>query len=799
MPTDTSFAWLARVCNAAGEPKGTGFVVTENQVLTCAHVINLEGIITVQFLSYGDDLFEAEVKEGHWHPAAQGDLALLTIKNPPDGLRAVIFAQNIPQEAEFESWGYPANAGFALRRTEGKVCLLTNSDTDYDLQLDEPLIVTHGFSGAPVFDKTWGSVIGLVVAFDPADEHGRSPHSSLGISISKVFKSYPRLRPSLRLPQDIQEDYRAVTLASSVYVTVDDYLEESFRDSFGKRLQEVEACLENESRVRTASLQSWDDGLSSDLREALSEVAVRCGLPRWWNVDVIEYLAQYADIRIAQQARSQARKLFRWLSTSPLIPNGMIRKSDNPRPSFMPQLRSGTDKYLKTQSVRTWRELHNGLSVFWKGLSPDYGFESRMNAIYHQTCAQPLESLQDVLVETCQLLLSATNDNHAEISSYLAGICVVLRDVSCLINVPQLRIWHDCFEDVSMRWRNLALPDGDTELLYAPELLDSFWIPLTHSEHFQASIVVTKRNETEEAEFLASQSPALKNAKDVLAILESQVAAYTSITAPAHLLIELVSKREEVFKLEKDLIVNAPTVEELEIRKPLFDEQLRRRIWRHIGELSKSIGRLEDAAFAFGHSGDSAETFIQLGHIRLFTIKQAEEADKQDTKAEYQEAEKLFQKALDLAPDNEEAQLWLIKVQSQYDQAKAEETIERVPRHYRIKKAFVLERANIKRRLGKIEEAREDYRKAIELGVEVDEAWAVYLSWLETSEQSECHSDIVTASTWLIAQANDREPQLHTWYDMRSQAYRNLGDEESAERDRAFAEALPSEGDMIDG
>ena len=53
------------------------------------------------------------------------------------------------------------------------------------------------------------------------------------------------------------------------------------------------------------------------------------------------------------------------------------------------------------------------------------------------------------------------------------------------------------------------------------------------------------------------QQQALKKAKRSLAILEKQVAGYTSLSVPPHLIIELEDKRQEIAKLESELAIQS--------------------------------------------------------------------------------------------------------------------------------------------------------------------------------------------------------------------------------------------------
>ncbi len=171
---------VARVLDAAGMPSGTGFLVAERILATCAHVVADNdgrpppGSVSVEFTGLPGAAAEVragQVNAAQWRGPHEGDVAFLWLTEPPPawacplllgsahgirshGLKTFGFAANAPPEG---SYGY-ATAGDIIAGADGRELLQLTGCTE----------VTEGFSGGPVLDQQTGLVVGMV-------ELGRRP------------------------------------------------------------------------------------------------------------------------------------------------------------------------------------------------------------------------------------------------------------------------------------------------------------------------------------------------------------------------------------------------------------------------------------------------------------------------------------------------------------------------------------------------------------------------------------------------------------------------------------------------
>ncbi|MFF5213160.1 NB-ARC domain-containing protein [Streptosporangium sp. NPDC000396] len=175
-------ASLAAVQSAAGEVVGSGFLVTERHILTCAHVVNAalgaredearrpEERITVEFpLSAAGRRLGALVER--WIPIdaeGSGDVALLAlVDEAPESARpAPLAAPADTWNHAFRSFGFPRGYPSGLWST-GRI---RGPQRNGWIQLEDVKIpgaaVERGFSGGAVYDEELQAVVGMVVAQD---------------------------------------------------------------------------------------------------------------------------------------------------------------------------------------------------------------------------------------------------------------------------------------------------------------------------------------------------------------------------------------------------------------------------------------------------------------------------------------------------------------------------------------------------------------------------------------------------------------------------------------------------------
>ncbi|MHC3467828.1 VMAP-C domain-containing protein [Streptomyces sp. 7R007] len=165
---------VARVLDAHGMVVGSGFLLTEDTLLTCAHVVTaaLGGeptrarptdVVRVDLPQAGQER-DAEVLPGGWLPAEPdggGDLAVLSLLGPPIGVVPPRLEEGVADGTVVRVAGYPGAQGAVVSARARVVSALPRS---WALDPDRPSSPwdARGFSGAPVLSETTGGVVGIV-------------------------------------------------------------------------------------------------------------------------------------------------------------------------------------------------------------------------------------------------------------------------------------------------------------------------------------------------------------------------------------------------------------------------------------------------------------------------------------------------------------------------------------------------------------------------------------------------------------------------------------------------------------
>lgn len=203
---------VARVLDAAGMPSGTGFLVAERILATCAHVVADNdgrpppGSVSVEFTGLPGAAAEVragQVNAAQWRGPHEGDVAFLWLTEPPPawacplllgsahgirshGLKTFGFAANAPPEG---SYGY-ATAGDIIAGADGRELLQLTGCTE----------VTEGFSGGPVLDQQTGLVVGMVNSVAAPDHLGRGSATAYVTPTETLRETCPGLSLSDSCP-----------------------------------------------------------------------------------------------------------------------------------------------------------------------------------------------------------------------------------------------------------------------------------------------------------------------------------------------------------------------------------------------------------------------------------------------------------------------------------------------------------------------------------------------------------------------------------------------------------------------
>ena len=171
--------WLVRIRRSAdGEPVGAGVLVTDTQVVTCAHVVARgqgapagEVFVEFQFASRHRPIPATVIEGGWWPPDAEGsaDVAVLALGGalPAGAAPAPLREAEASAEHAFRVYGYPR--GHERNGVWSHGTIVGPAEVEW-IQLEaagaEGFSLQQGFSGSPVFDEELHAVVGIVVSTD---------------------------------------------------------------------------------------------------------------------------------------------------------------------------------------------------------------------------------------------------------------------------------------------------------------------------------------------------------------------------------------------------------------------------------------------------------------------------------------------------------------------------------------------------------------------------------------------------------------------------------------------------------
>ncbi|WP_329123740.1 eIF2A-related protein [Streptomyces sp. NBC_01353] len=173
---------VAQILTPDGRVAGTGFLVAEGIVVTCAHVVEAAGggPGTAVLLAFphvvGADQLAGTVTQELWRSAEDEDVAFIRLSGTPPGARVLPLGSSEGCRGhKVRSFGFPAQAppeghlgfgetGDLLPATEGRGA---------HLQLTDANDLTTGFSGGPVLDEVTGLVIGMLTEITAPDAYER--------------------------------------------------------------------------------------------------------------------------------------------------------------------------------------------------------------------------------------------------------------------------------------------------------------------------------------------------------------------------------------------------------------------------------------------------------------------------------------------------------------------------------------------------------------------------------------------------------------------------------------------------
>ncbi|MFI5527844.1 trypsin-like peptidase domain-containing protein [Kitasatospora sp. NPDC051853] len=194
-------AAVAQVVDAAGAVTGAGFLVAEDLLFSCAHVLADGGygpgdVVRLRFPhAPGGPAVEGRVLEDGWRDPQGQDIALVRLSEAVGVAPLRLGSAVASRGHRVRSFGFPSQAppgghfGFA---TAGGL-LPAGDGIGELLQLTGANDLTTGFSGGPVVDELTGLVAGMLTAITPPDRHDRGS----GIAYATPSAVLRTVRPEL--------------------------------------------------------------------------------------------------------------------------------------------------------------------------------------------------------------------------------------------------------------------------------------------------------------------------------------------------------------------------------------------------------------------------------------------------------------------------------------------------------------------------------------------------------------------------------------------------------------------------
>ncbi|MCK2241712.1 MULTISPECIES: trypsin-like peptidase domain-containing protein [unclassified Crossiella] len=152
---------IVRILDAEGAVAGTGFLVTSELALTCAHVLGEQDSITLDFpLLDGDSTVSARVVAA----VAEADIAVLRLDvTPPGAVPSRLSREPVRWGEQVRVFGFPPE----LEHGVWVAAELRAATAAGWVQIESApgrRRVGPGFSGSPVYSPAAGGVVGMVVA-----------------------------------------------------------------------------------------------------------------------------------------------------------------------------------------------------------------------------------------------------------------------------------------------------------------------------------------------------------------------------------------------------------------------------------------------------------------------------------------------------------------------------------------------------------------------------------------------------------------------------------------------------------
>jgi formylglycine-generating enzyme required for sulfatase activity len=199
-------AIIVAICKDDGQIVGTGFVVGEQLIVTCAHVVEHAGslpggVVTVQFHISGERR-SASVLPECWRSVESDDIAVLRLQDalPAHARPAILGKAAGIDKHPFRSLGYSIMGDYVGIAASGAIeALVQKANRRHMLQLTSSQLA-QGHSGAPVWDDDWRQVVGIVSEVYHPGQDDKNRDTAFATPIETLQEILRNVRPAIEVP-----------------------------------------------------------------------------------------------------------------------------------------------------------------------------------------------------------------------------------------------------------------------------------------------------------------------------------------------------------------------------------------------------------------------------------------------------------------------------------------------------------------------------------------------------------------------------------------------------------------------
>jgi WD40 repeat protein/energy-coupling factor transporter ATP-binding protein EcfA2 len=197
---------VVQVLDHQDESAGTAFLVARDVLVTCAHVIEVDGAapqepVRIRIPQAGGAVREARPIPGQWRARRDGDIAFLRVQGNLPGVEPLGLGEASGEpDRTVVTLGFPERGASAGVRDSATIRGTVHHRSQVRLQLGDAWAITQGFSGAPIVDALTGLVVGMIADLQPMDRHGRGASTCYAIPVESLREVRPQLRPTLLAP-----------------------------------------------------------------------------------------------------------------------------------------------------------------------------------------------------------------------------------------------------------------------------------------------------------------------------------------------------------------------------------------------------------------------------------------------------------------------------------------------------------------------------------------------------------------------------------------------------------------------